>query len=100
MHSYEGHTDGKPYAIFEVDPTKKYEDFFAVRDQIQKLTDQVAGTGGKIVNDPIKLRIYSVDCPDLTIIDLPGITRIDVKGQTNIEEVTTSMAKLYKIKLT
>lgn len=60
---------------------------------IQKLTDEIAGTHGNIVNDPIKLRIYSTDCPDLTIIDLPGITRIDIKGQTNVEKVTTEMAQ-------
>lgn len=46
------------------------------------------------MNDPIKLRIYSDDCPDLTIIDLPGITRIDVKGQKDVEKITTEMAKL------
>ena len=85
-----GHTDGKPYAIFEGDESaKKYNNFYEVRDNIQKLTDKVAGTGGNIVNEPIKLRIYSTDCPDLTIIDLPGITRIDVKGQANIEKITT-----------
>ena len=53
------------------------------------MTDEVAGKGCNIVNDPIKLRIYSDDCPDLTIIDLPGITRIDIKGQKDIEKVTT-----------
>jgi vacuolar protein sorting-associated protein 1 len=46
------------------------------------------------VNDPIKLRIYSTDCPDLTLIDLPGITRIDVQGQKDVERITTEMAKL------
>lgn len=55
-----------------------------MRDHIQKLTDDVAGTGANIVDDPIKLRIYSTDCPDLTIIDLPGITRIDIKGQKDV----------------
>lgn len=47
------------------------------------------------MNDPIKLRVFSTDCPDLTIIDLPGITRIDVKGQKDIEKITTEMAKYY-----
>ncbi len=59
------------------------------------MTDDIAGKGGQIVNDPIKLRVYSQDCPDLTIIDLPGITRIDVKGQKDVEKVTTEMAGLY-----
>ena len=41
------------------------------------------------------LRVYSTDCPDLTIIDLPGITRIDVRGQKDVEKVTTEMAGQY-----
>ncbi len=48
------------------------------------MTDEVAGNGANIVDDPIKLRIFSTDCPDLTIIDLPGITRIDIKNQKDI----------------
>ena len=71
---------------------KKYTNFIEVRSNIEKLTDEVAGTRCQIVDDPIKLRIYSNDCPDLTIIDLPGITRIDVKGQKDVEKVTTEMA--------
>lgn len=90
MLFYPGHSDGKPYAVFENDKDgKKYTDFKAVCANIVKLTDDVAGTGCNIVDDPIKLKIYSVDCPDLTIIDLPGITRIDIKGQKDIEKITT-----------
>lgn len=88
--SNSGHSDGKPYAVFEGDKDgKKFTDFGQVRDYIQKLTDDVAGTESKIVDDPIKLKVFSVDCPDLTIIDLPGITRIDVKGQKDVERITT-----------
>lgn len=57
----------------------------------------MAGKSGNIIDIPIKLRIYSVDCPDLTIIDLPGITRIDIKGQKDILALTTGMAKKYCI---
>lgn len=32
-----------------------------------------------IIKEPIKLTVYSPDCPDLTIIDLPGITKIPLK---------------------
>ena len=81
--------------MFENNPTKQYTNFHEVCANIAKLTDELAGKGGHIVDDPIKLRIYSNDCPDLTIIDLPGITRIDVKGQKDVERVTTEMAKQY-----
>lgn len=40
----------------------------------------MAGKNKGIVNDPIKLTVYSNDCPDLTLVDLPGITRIPLKG--------------------
>jgi hypothetical protein len=84
--------------VFENDSTgKKYLNFGEVRSNIEKLTDDVAGKGGQIVNDPIKLRIYSNDCPDLTIIDLPGITRIDVRGQKDVERITTEMAGEYSL---
>ena len=66
-----------------------------MRANIERLTDDVAGKKGNIVDDPIKLKIYSNDCPDLTLIDLPGITRIDVHGQKDIERVTTEMAARY-----
>ena len=81
--------------MFEGDANKHYSNFQEVCANIAKLTDEVAGKGGHIVDDPIKLRIYSNDCPDLTIIDLPGITRIDVKGQKDVEKVTTEMARKY-----
>lgn len=66
-----------------------------MRTNIEKLTDEVAGKGGQIVNDPIKLRIYSNDTPDLTIIDLPGITRIDVKGQKDDNLMYSNMLYTY-----
>ena len=31
-----------------------------------------------MVKEAIVLKLYSNNCPDLTIIDLPGITRIPV----------------------
>lgn len=55
----------------------------------------MAGSNKGIVDDPIKLTVYSYECPDLTLIDLPGITRISVGQQMDIEKITTDMAKRY-----
>ena len=60
---------------------------------IKKLTNDIAGERS-IVDDPIKLRIYSNDYPNLTIIDLPGITRIHVGRWDNLE-ITTKIAARY-----
>ncbi|KAL4444748.1 hypothetical protein ABPG74_015956 [Tetrahymena malaccensis] len=88
----------KPYAIFDVDKSKKWDNFDKVREQIDLLTDQVAGKRKKIINDPIILTIFSNDVIDLTIIDLPGITRIPLKDSDqseDIERVTKDMALSY-----
>jgi vacuolar protein sorting-associated protein 1 len=74
------HEDVKPWGIFEEIPGKKYFDFQEVRNNINMLTDKVAGAKKNIVDKPIILNIYSNTCPDLTLIDLPGITRIPLAG--------------------
>ena len=74
------HEDTKPWAVFEEIPGKKFYDFTEVRNQINILTDKVAGSKKGIVDKPIVLNIYSPTCPDLTLIDLPGITRIPLAG--------------------
>ena len=87
-----------PYAEFDEIKGEKFTDFNKVKETIEKLTDEVAGSKGNIVNKPIKLRIYSKTCPDLTVIDLPGITRIPLHGSDqpdNIEEITKGMCELY-----
>lgn len=86
----------KPYGIFAVEPDKKYTDFQEIRKRIEKFTDDLCGKEKNIVDDPIILRIFSENCPDLTVIDLPGITRIPVGNQPkNIEEITKNLVSRY-----
>ncbi|QOY43571.1 Dynamin-like protein [Cryptosporidium parvum] len=86
------------YVVFEKDKNKKFTDFEKVREEIDRLTDEVAGKNKGIVDDPIILTIYGTQCPDLTLIDLPGITRVPLKGSDqcdNIEQLTRDMAIRY-----
>ncbi len=95
----------KPYGEFEEIKGKKFYDFDEVKQKINDLTDKLAGTRKNIINIPIKLKIYSNTCPDLTLIDLPGITRIPVYSiliikidsdqADDIEKVTKDMSRLY-----
>ncbi|CRG96504.1 dynamin-like protein, putative [Plasmodium gallinaceum] len=88
----------KHWAVFENDKNKRYVDFNEVRDQINRLTDELAGKNKGIIDEPIVLNIYSVKCPDLSLIDLPGITRVPLKNsdQTDdIERLTREMAFRY-----
>jgi hypothetical protein len=47
------------------------------------------------MNDPIKLTIYSSECPDLTIIDLPGITNVNIVDQMDMCKITSNIAEHY-----
>lgn len=87
----------KPYGIFEeLNKEKKYFNFDDIRKAIEEETDKIAGGNKGIVDKPLKLTVYSYQCPDLTLIDLPGITKISVGNQIqDIEKVTIEMAKRY-----
>lgn len=85
-----------PYGIFNNDLKKKYTNFTEIRQKIEQLTNEVAGKDKNIIDNPIILRIYSSNCPDLTVIDLPGITRIPIGDQPkNIERITKDLVTRY-----
>ena len=94
MHHIAGE---KPYGVFEqLNKDKKYYDFDEIRTNIESETDKIAGSNKAIVDQPLKLTIYSYECPDLTLIDLPGITKINVGHQKgDIEKITIDMAQRY-----
>lgn len=66
----------EPYGVFDNNKSEKITNFKQITTRIEQLTDKVAGTNRNIVDDPIRLTIYSHSCPDLTLIDLPGITKV------------------------
>eukprot|EP00923_Selenidium_pygospionis_P055168 GHVN01096189.1.p1 GENE.GHVN01096189.1~~GHVN01096189.1.p1 ORF type:complete len:839 (-),score=148.11 GHVN01096189.1:1766-4237(-) len=92
------HSIETAWAVFDNDPAKKLTDFEKVKQEIDRLTEQRAGSNKGIVDDPILLTIYATRCPDLTLIDLPGIARVPLKDsdQTgDIEKLTREMAMRY-----
>mmetsp|Transcript_21857 Transcript_21857/g.49815 ORF Transcript_21857/g.49815 Transcript_21857/m.49815 type:complete len:782 (+) Transcript_21857:56-2401(+) len=91
------HPEDAAWAVFENNP-KKFSNFEDVRREIERLTDEVAGSNKGIVDKPIVLNVYAVGAPDLTLIDLPGITRVPVKGSDqsgDIEKLTRDMTLRY-----
>jgi GTP-binding protein EngB required for normal cell division len=86
------------WAVFAALPDKVFTDFDEVRSEINRQTDLVAGKNKGIIDDPIVLSVYSLTCPDLTVIDLPGVTRVPLKGSDqneDIEKITKDMAMRY-----
>jgi len=58
-----------------------FEDFGAIRREIEKETERLGGKNKGISSQPIQLKIFSPNVIDLTLIDLPGLTRIPVGDQ-------------------
>ncbi|KAL4426306.1 hypothetical protein ABPG74_006563 [Tetrahymena malaccensis] len=88
-------SDFKPYAYFFEEKSKIYHDFEQVKQEIQKITNEIAGPGKKIVDKVITLTICQSQCPTLTLIDLPGMTLNSVGDQKDVQRVTEDMTKKY-----
>lgn len=71
----------REWAEFSHIPGQVFEDFNAVRREIERDTDRVCGQNRGISHQPINLRVFSPSLVDLTLVDLPGITKVPVGDQ-------------------
>lgn len=70
----------------------------ALTAKVQSLTDEMAGTKGQIIDQPIFLHITSAHAPDLTLVDLPGIAKnplVDSEQSDDIEDITKSLISKF-----
>lgn len=70
------------WAIFLDKPDEIFVDFDAVRDEIERRTDQMAGNNKDITHEQIILKLYT-RLYDLTFVDLPGMTMAPIGDQPN-----------------
>ncbi|VAH83707.1 unnamed protein product [Triticum turgidum subsp. durum] len=77
-------------------PGRRFYEFPDIRREIQAETDREAG-GNKGVSDrQIRLKIYSPNVLNITLVDLPGITKVPVGDQpTDIEARIRTMILSY-----
>ncbi|XP_065853485.1 dynamin-related protein 4C-like [Euphorbia lathyris] len=90
------HSGPKPelYLEFNGKTVRTHED--SVSDAINSATNEIAGIGKGISNNPLTLVVKKNGVPDLTMVDLPGITRVPVHGQPhNIYEQIAEMIMEY-----
>ncbi|KAL7160035.1 hypothetical protein ABFS83_01G068000 [Erythranthe nasuta] len=59
---------------------------------ISLATEEIAGKGKGLSNNPITLVVKKNGVPNLTIVDLPGITRVPVHGQP--EDIHEQISKI------
>lgn len=84
------------YGEFLHNSGKKYYEFTEIRDEISRQTDIITSSKKGITDKVIRLRIYSPDVLNLTVVDLPGITKVPIEDQpTNIEKLIKDMCLTY-----
>merc|ERR1712137_477197 len=77
-------------------PNEMFSDFDKIRQEIENETDRITGTNKGISNNPIRLKIFSPNVLNLTLVDLPGMTRIPVGEQPrDIEQQIRNMIMQY-----
>ncbi|KAJ7968791.1 Dynamin family protein [Quillaja saponaria] len=75
------HPNPKPELSLEYEGKVISTDEARVSGDINRATDELAGHGKGISNNPLTLVVRKNGVPDLTMVDLPGITRVPILGQ-------------------
>lgn len=77
-------------------PGRKFYDFSEIRREIQAETDREAGGNKGVSDKQIRLKIFSPNVLDITLVDLPGITKVPVGDQpSDIEARIRTMIMSY-----
>ncbi|RYQ82619.1 hypothetical protein Ahy_B10g101201 isoform C [Arachis hypogaea] len=75
---------------------KRFYDFSEIRREIQAETDREAGGNKGVSDKQIRLKIFSPNVLDITLVDLPGITKVPVGDQpSDIEARIRTMIMSY-----
>ncbi|KAM1317525.1 hypothetical protein ACFX13_002882 [Malus domestica] len=84
------------YGEFLHVPGKRFYDFSEIRREIQAVTEREAGVNKGVTDKQIRLKIFSPNVLDITLVDLPGITKVPVGDQpSDIEARIRTMIMSY-----
>ncbi|XP_072089558.1 dynamin-related protein 3A isoform X4 [Arachis hypogaea] len=92
------HPDGteEEFGEFLHLPGRRFHDFSQIRREIQAETDKEAGDNKGVSDKQIRLKIFSPNVLDITLVDLPGITKVPVGDQpSDIEARIRTMIMSY-----
>ncbi|XP_052730726.1 dynamin-related protein 3A isoform X2 [Vigna angularis] len=77
-------------------PGRKFHNFSQIRSEIQVETDREAGGNKGVSDKQIRLKIFSPNVLDITLVDLPGLTKVPVGDQpSDIEARIRTMIMSY-----
>ncbi|KAJ5160651.1 Dynamin-related protein dnm1 [Penicillium canariense] len=84
------------WAEFHHLPSRKFDDFSLVKQEIEAETARIAGSNKGINRQPINLKIFSPHVLNLTLVDLPGLTKVPIGDQpSDIEKQTRTLILEY-----
>ncbi|KAF8112356.1 hypothetical protein N665_0065s0125 [Sinapis alba] len=77
-------------------PNNRIYDFAEIRREIEAETNRLVGENKGVSDKQIRLKIFSPNVLDITLVDLPGITKVPVGDQpTDIEARIRTMILSY-----
>ncbi|XP_029130639.1 dynamin-related protein 4C [Cajanus cajan] len=92
----QNHPLAQPELVLEYNGKIVSTDEAHVSSAINAATEELAGHGKGISDNPLTLLVKKNGVPDLTMVDLPGITRVPVHGQPeNIYDQIKDMIMEY-----
>lgn len=76
--------------------SKKYplNELIGIREEIEKQTIAKAGSGQAISHNPIILKIFAPNLPNLSLIDLPGLTSVACIDKGQPKDIKEQIKKL------
>ncbi|VAH31725.1 unnamed protein product [Triticum turgidum subsp. durum] len=90
------HSAPEEWGEFLHAPGRRFDDFEHIKREIQSETDKEAGGNKGVSDKQIRLKIFSPNVIDITLVDLPGITRVPVGDQpSDIESRIRTMIMQY-----
>ncbi|KAM0839058.1 hypothetical protein ACQ4PT_060552 [Festuca glaucescens] len=90
------HSAPEEWGEFLHAPGRRFHDFEHIKREIQSETDKEAGGNKGVSEKQIRLKIFSPNVIDITLVDLPGITRVPVGDQpSDIESRIRTMIMQY-----
>lgn len=68
----------------------------SISNEIERLTNEIAGVGKNISFQKIIIKVYSPDVPNLTLVDLPGLTNVACTDKGQPEDIKIQIENLVK----
>jgi GTP-binding protein EngB required for normal cell division len=75
-------------------PEPTNDELTLIKNEIEKITNVIAGTEKNISRQPINIKIFLPNVPNLTLIDLPGITQIACKDKGQPDDIKNQIEDL------